>query len=119
MRGNRLSYVRANSQSNHKIQIEFGFGYHYMNMLEFVLMDGSAIKFEPIFFGREGERTIHLRDKLGKVKLKKIREKNAFSNMFSTKLSYWVTSQEERLEKIEKCVSCLETLRDEILKLPK
>ena len=75
MRGNRLSYVRANSQSNHKIQIEFGFGYHYMNMLEFVLMDGSAIKFEPIFFGREGERTIHLRDKLGKVKLKKIREK--------------------------------------------
>lgn len=119
MRGDRLRYVRAHSNIDHKIIIEFGFGYHYMNTLEFVSLDGSAIKFEPIFFGREGERTIHLRDKLGKIKLTKIREKNAFANMFTTKLSYWKNSQQERLEKIEKCVSCLETLRAEILKLPK
>ena len=119
MRGDRLRYVRLHSKIDYKIKIEFGFGYHYMNALEFVSLDSSAIKFEPIFFGREGERIIHLRDKLGKIKLKKIREKNAFANMLTTKLSHWKNSQEERLEKIEKCVSCLETLRAEILKLPK
>ena len=119
MSGDRLRYVRANSKINHKIVIEFGFGYHYINMLEFVLLDGSAIKFEPIFFGREGERTIQLRDALGEIKSTKIREKNAFANMFSTKLSYWRNSQEERLDKIEKCVICLETLRTEILSTAK
>ena len=109
MRGDQLRYVRANSKINHKIVIEFGFGYHYINMLEFVLLDGSAIKFEPIFFGREGERTIQLRDGLGKVKSTKIKEKNAFATCEALLLG---NSQEgERLDKIEKCVICLETLR--------
>ncbi len=119
MRENRLRYVRANSQINHKVLIEFGFGYQYMNTLEFVLLDGSAMKFEPIFFGRQGERKIHQTDKLGKIKFTKVLEKNAFANMFSTRLSYWKNSQEERLDKIEKCISCLETLRAEILGLPR
>ena len=68
MRGDRLRYVRLHSKIDHKIVIEFGFGYHYMNALEFVSLDGSAIKFEPIFFGREGERTIQLKEmRLGKL----------------------------------------------------
>ena len=67
MKGDRLRYVRANSKINHKIVIEFGFGYHYMNMLEFVLLDGSATSLNQYFLGGKVRELFILGTILGKL----------------------------------------------------
>ena len=91
------------------VNIKFGFGEQYQNSVNVKLRDGSSYIFEPFFYGRKGNRKVHINTVKRSV-IKNYFENDCFQNIFKKDKSYWLDTQNSRNDKMIKNISLLENL---------
>ncbi len=102
--------IEARSEVNSvEVKTTFGFGNVYNNSVIIEKTDGEEFKFEPFFYGLDGERKIICSTKKNH-KSKKFYDDNCFEIMFSKENNYWFESQNIRNNEMIKNLTLLENL---------
>ncbi len=94
---------------NANVTINFGINDFYKNFITITKTDDIEYKFEPFFFGREGNRTIQeIRGK--NILTKEVYVKDCFQTLFEKNNQYWVDTQITRNRDMLNNLSSLENL---------
>ena len=82
---------------NTKFNIKFGINNTYTNNIIIRMFNGEKIKFEPFFYGRKKEKRIVYSNTISK-KVRVIKDKNLFEEMFKNSIKDLQISQKRRNE---------------------
>ncbi len=94
---------------NADVTINFGVRNSYKNFISITKTDDVEYKFEPFFFGREGNRTIQkIQGK--QISTEEVYVKDCFQTLFEKNNQYWVDTQMTRNRDMLNNLSSLENL---------
>ena len=94
---------------NANVTINFGVRDSYQNFITITKTDDVEYKFEPFFFGREGNRTIQkIQGK--QISTKEVYVKDCFQTLFEKNNQYWIDTQMTRNRHMLNNLSSLENL---------
>ena len=111
-----LIFIENKNFKKIKILIKIGIDKKYENKIVLKCKKNKSYNFYPFFYGREGNRTIKILNKL-KVKKNIFKEKNSFMNMFNFSSNYYKKTQLERNKLMLKNLSSLENLNNKYKKI--